>query len=139
MDLEAALYTQLKNHTGLAALVGTRIYPDFIPQSNTQDALCFRLEDTETVHTMGSDTSLEGVYYKISCFGTTKSQARAVATQVKAALRDFSGVMGGDGGVTVQRIFLEDEYDEEAQGTNSDPKIKTRNFRVLEFLIWYHV
>jgi hypothetical protein len=50
-----------------------------------------------------------------------------------AALRDFSGIMGGEGGVTVQRIFYEDStdlYEPVADGVR-------RCGRALDFIIWH--
>ena len=137
MDLEVALYTQLKDHAGTAALVGTKIYPDYLPADKLPPAVVFELDDAEREHVMGGDSGDVSALYKMTCHGTSKANARAVATQVIAALRNFSGVMGGVGGVTVQWIYLEREYDDEVSGRAGDVQSKQKHLRAVEFLIWY--
>lgn len=130
MELEVALYTYLSTHAGLIALTSTRIYPDDLPQSPTYPAVVFNMISGPRVHAMGSDPGLTYPRYEFTCWGSTKASARAVALQVIAALQDYTGTMGGAGGVTIQRIFLEDESDGEA-----DPMLN-RYSRIVEFIIW---
>ena len=130
MQLEVALYNYLSTYAGLIALTSTRIYPNVLPQSPTYPAVTFEMISGPRVHAMGSDPGLTFPRYEFTCWGSTKASARAVALQIIDALQDKTGTIGGTGGVTIQRIFLEDESDGE-----SDP-ILSRYARIVEFIIW---
>ena len=140
MGIEDALYTYLSNHEELSKLVGTRIYPDHLPESPNYPAIVFNMISSPQNHTMGKDPGIACPRYEFTCWGKTKPNAKNVASQLIAALKDYSGTMGtkkGESeeiaveGIAVQRIFLDDEFDDEM-----DP-IKGTYSRVLEFIIWY--
>jgi hypothetical protein len=120
MNLYEALYHRLTNYSGLTDLVSTRIYPIKMPQAVTYPAVTFQvISGLPRTHLMGSDDSLAAPRVQVSAWGESLSDACDVADQIRAALQDFSGTMGGDGGVTVQRIFLESDqislYDSESE------------------------
>ncbi len=125
--METSLYSYLSTYAGLVSLVSTRIYPIDIPQDKTYPCVAYEMASSPRVHAMGSDPGLKYPRYNFYCWGSTPASARAVAAQVIAALQDFTGTMGT---VSVQRIFLEDEYD-----GDFDPMLN-RYCRVVEVIIW---
>ncbi len=133
MTIEKALYTYLSTHAGLSTLIGTRIYPMMIAQEAAMPAVAYQLIDDLPVHSGIADLIVHAARFQFSCWGGGTSgytNACAVAVQVKSALQDFSGVMGGAGGVTVQRSFLEmttDLFDENL----------VRCGRAVDFIIWH--
>ena len=130
MTIEAALYSYLSTYSGLTALTGTRIYPIMIAQEAVMPAVAYQLVDDLPVHSGGADLIVHAARFQFSCYGTSYLNACAVAAQIKAALQDYSGTMGGAGGVTVQRSFLEmttDLYDEDMR----------RCGRACDFIIWH--
>jgi len=108
MTLRVALYNYLSGESDLTDLVSTRIYSQVLPQDVEYPAVTFQVTTPGTVnHLMNSDS---GLYLdpciQVSSWASDPSDGDAVAAQVKAALQDFTGTMGGDGGITVQRVFL---------------------------------
>lgn len=132
MDIEEAFVAYLKAHTGLAALVSTRIYPDERTQSvATLPAVSYQLVSNVLLHTLTGQSKQESPVYQFTVYASSRSSAKAVAAQIKAALSDYVGTMGG---LQVQKIELENELygvDKSADGT---VKINTAD---LEFTITY--
>jgi len=131
MQIGEALYSYLSSYAGLTALVGNRIYPLILPQGVTLPAVTYTQISGPRVHCMGSDPGLTHPRFQVSVWAESYSDMATVAAQVRAALQDYSGTMGGDDGVVVQRIFLEDETDR-----NFEPNTKTFR-RDLDFIIWH--
>lgn len=133
MTLEEALYYQLANTSGITDLTSTRIYPVKMPQNVTYPAITFQLvSGVGRIHTMNSDTGNPAApRFQVSSWGSTLSSTKAVANAVQTALQDVSGVMGGGGGVTVQRIFTESE---QIQFYNDEAEIWQL---VQDFIIWW--
>lgn len=130
MTIEAALYSYLSTYAGLTALIGLRIYPVDITQDAEMPAVAYQLVDDLPVHSGGADLIVHAARFQFSCWGTTYLNACAVAVQIKAALQDYSGTMGGSGGVKIQRSFLEmttDLFDEEMR----------RCGRACDFVLWH--
>ncbi len=130
MELREALYTYLSGYAGLNALVGDRIYPIVLPQKAVMPAVTYQKISEPQVHVSGADSGPYCPRYQFSCWGTTYDEACDVAVQVRTALRDYTGVMGGAGGVTVQRSFLEDANDLFNEQTE-------RCGVALDFIIWH--
>ncbi|MEW5921568.1 MAG: DUF3168 domain-containing protein [Bacillota bacterium] len=131
MVIEEALYAYLSSHVGLTALVGSRIYPLVMPQGTTLPAVTFSKVSGPRVHAMQHDAGLAYPRFQVSCWGSTYKQAKEVAAQVRAALQDFKGTMGGPGGAEVSGVFLEDETD------LYEPN--TQIYHVaLDFIIWHN-
>ena len=128
MTIKEALYAHLVGTSGLTAIVAERIYPRVSPQIVTP-YISFHFIDTLPVHADGADADVEGKQVQVNCWGDD-DDPDLTAIQVKAALRDYSGIMGGDGGVTVQRVFYDGErdlYDERGKTAGS----------AIDFIIWY--
>lgn len=130
MDIREAVYKELKGTSAVTALVGTRIYPVVIPERATLPAVSINVISTGQTHTMGSDSGPYNPLVQISVYGATPDDSYAVTTVIKTALKDFSGTLGGDGGLTVQRAFLDDEGDLYDQQLN-------RAGIYLDFTIWH--
>lgn len=130
MVIEEGLYNHLSNHAGLTALVGTQIYPIVIPQGKTPPMVTFQKINGPRVHAMQQDAGMAYPRFQVSCWGMTYKSAKDVAAQVRAALQDFKGTMGGVGGVVVSGVFIEDENDLYEPGTQV--------YHVaLDFIIWH--
>jgi uncharacterized membrane protein YdfJ with MMPL/SSD domain len=71
------------------------------------------------VHAFQQDTGMTSKMMQISSWGASLSSAKAVAAQVRAALQNFSGTMGGIGGVTVNAVLIESEMDDYDEASKS--------------------
>jgi len=86
MIFEDALFAQLNGFAGLAALVGTEIYPDHVPQQAAAPYLMYFevYREKNYVFSGYNGTSIFSV--QISVYAPTKNQVRAIADQVSLAL-----------------------------------------------------
>jgi len=130
MEINDALYSYLSTYAGLSALISTRIYPDILPQSPTVPAITYQSISKVREHLFRADSTLVKSRYQFSCFGNTRSSSKAVAKQIRFALQNYSGTMGGTGGVIVNAV----EIDGEDDNYESDTKLYST---MLDFLIWH--
>lgn len=130
MTVETALYNYLSGFAGLVALVSTRIYPLILPQTPTLPAVVYQQVSGPRIHAMGDDPGITSPRYQFSCWDDDHAGAAAVAQQIRLAFENYSGLMGGAGGVTVYHASVENmssEYYDEA-----------KLYRVLVEVIIYH-
>lgn len=108
MNVGSALYGVLSVHVGLNALVSRRIYPCALPRSVDKSSVVYTQLYIKPIHAGGADIKVQAVTFQINSWADSYTNARAIATQVEAALRDYTGTSEN---VVIQRIFMEDERD----------------------------
>lgn len=119
MIIEEALYAELIAFAGLAALVGTRVYPrDSAPESVAMPFCQYWKVSGTRLHEFRGAVGMAEPRFQIDAFGTNYKSAKSVITQVRLALDGKRGVIGGVGGVDVA-ILMENEID---MGFNPDSK-----------------
>lgn len=107
MTIEEKLFSVLTADAGVAALVGTRVYPVEAPDRPTAPHIVYALIDREPIRTHnafgGSSGHIRKVTMRVSGLAKTYRQAKAVAEAILAAI---------DGYVeeAVINIFLEGEH-----------------------------
>lgn len=89
MALEDALYTRLTGHAGTAALVGTRVYPNVLPQGVTFPCVSYRRVSGVREHAMGADPQNVESTVQVDCWATTYAGVKALYTQVFQALTRY--------------------------------------------------
>ncbi len=94
MTIETGLRTHLLADGPVAALVVARVYPIKLPQSPTYPALTYEIISDIPHRSLGGDSDLERVRARIHCWATTYTGAIDLAAKVRAAVGDFSGLMG---------------------------------------------
>lgn len=118
MYIEEALFSYLSTYSGLSTLISKKIYPIIAPEGTAVPYVTYTRISGQRFHAFRSDSGMTNPTFQFSCFGTSYSNAKAVAAQLRAALQNYSGTMGGVGGVSVQSVLLIDEndlYDDEAK------------------------
>ena len=106
MEIDEALKAYLASYTGLTALTSTRIFPDKLPDGVTYPAVVYEFISEETTDTfIQPTTELTADTFQISVWATSRKAADAAARQVKKALKNYSGIMGGSGGITVDTVI----------------------------------
>jgi len=131
MEIEEALTSYLLGFTGFAALIGDKLYPDELPQGIKLPAVIYSKISDVKEHTLAGQSSLESPMLQFTVFADTKTAARTIANQLKAALCDFQGMMSG---LEVQYIRLENELSSLERTPDGTLKIYTE---ILEFEINY--
>jgi len=107
--IEAALYDHLRTDPAIAARVGDRIYPAPLPQDVTLPAVTYSRDgaiDTETLD--DGQTAFTGAEIQVDAWADDYQQARQLAAEIHAALRNYRGMMGA---VRVAAVFRQAEID----------------------------
>lgn len=118
MTIEKAIENHLKTHIGLNALIANRIYPDLEPDTNkTYPVLIYQLISSIDDHSLGEDPDSTEERWQFTIKATSAASRAAVSKQLKAAFKDFSGIMGGVGGINVYSVLQENRVDTYDSGT----------------------
>ncbi len=113
MVIEKAIENYLKTKTGLTALVQTRIFPDAIPETNqTWPAITYQLISGVDDHALSEDPDSTTARWQFTIVSKTAAERANVWNQLKSAFQDFSGIMGGAGGIQVHAVLQENRVDQ---------------------------
>jgi hypothetical protein len=103
--IEETLFTRLSTFPGIIALVGTRIYPIFMPQGVIYPAITYQRISTEPREScMVSDVGIVKPRFQITAWGETFATAKAIVDQVRQALQRWNTT-------GVQDTYIMGEYD----------------------------
>ena len=112
MTIEEALFAYLTTCQGLASLIGTRLYSLRLPQNPTLPAVTyFKVSRVGERVLGGPNPNTIRARFQFSCWAKSYGVAKSVAGQLKEALQDYSGIMGGPGGVNVLDANPVNEHD----------------------------
>lgn len=131
MEIEEAFTAYLLAYPGLAALISSRLYPDRRPQTSALPSVTYIDVSDVKLHTLAGQSKQESPMKQFTVYAATKPSARAVANQIKLALVDYSGTMGG---LVIQKIELQNELSSTEQNTDGTGY---ENIIDLEFEIVY--
>lgn len=92
--IDEAQVAYLKVYAGLIALIGARIYPDLMPQGATIPCVTYTRVSGAPMVCQSGDSHLESPVYQYKVWASTKSNARAIIAQLKAALHGKKITMG---------------------------------------------
>jgi hypothetical protein len=134
MDIYEALVARLKADTAVVALVGSRIYPDEVPQGKLHPAVFYMTVSDIKSHYLTEQSSLESPNIQFTTYADTKDGAAAVAEAIKASLSDFQGTLSG---ITIQCIRLINELPSSYKQTTGSAGTTTFYTHDLEFEAWY--
>jgi hypothetical protein len=128
--MEEALFTLLLGDTGLAPMVGGRIYPSARPQASPLPAITLQRIGGGPLYADDGEVGLEEARLQIDCWGATYTSAKQVARAVTLRLSGFDGQVGA---TVFQSIELDAERDLREPGSNA----AEYPFRTsLDFIIW---
>ncbi len=106
MSIEAALYSKLTGDAGVAALVGSRVYPMHMPQAGTLPALVYERITTVRSYAHDGQQSPTLVRMQVDSIAGTLAAAEPCAAAVLACLSGFVGTVGG---VDIRSCFAENQ------------------------------
>ena len=90
MDIDAALMTCLKAHAGLAALVADRIHFDDVPQGTPLPYVIVLDVSNPIDEDLQGPIDVEEPVKQLSAYATTRAGAKAVALQLRTAMRAWA-------------------------------------------------
>ena len=103
------LRAQILADSAVENLVGTRMYPTIAPQSAALPYITYQVISAFRQPTMLAPDNLPEKRIQIDAWGSTFSQAHAVAEAIRQAIDGFSGTMGSSPGTEVQGVFADTE------------------------------
>lgn len=98
MSAETQLYAILSAYAALTALVGTRIYPDVLPEGVAVPYIGYERTDAQPVTTLEGTVLAWRVNIALVCWSATRIQANTIADTVRAALAGTAWRIEGSGG-----------------------------------------
>lgn len=131
MDIYDAIVAKLKATAALTALVGTRIYPDEVPQGKLYPAVFYMTVSDVKDHFITEISSLEAPNIQLTTYADAKDDAAAVAEEIKTAINGYQGTLSG---ITIQCIKLINEMPSMYKSADGTTKIYTHD---LEFEVWH--
>lgn len=101
MDASKVIHARLIEQTS----AGKRVYPLYLPQAPTYPAISyFQVSCTPTLTMRG--IAFQRIRMQTDCWAETYADAQTLAQEVRSQLSWWSGTAGG---VTVEKILLDDE------------------------------
>ena len=109
MSIESSLFTALTGNAALTALIGTRLYPDAMPQGAVLPCIVYQRISTPRTQGFGSSQPVivSRPRLQFSCWALTASAALAVCAALRTALL-----------ATSYPVTLESEYTLRDPATN---------------------
>lgn len=96
----------------IAGLIGTRLYPNLLPQSPTFPAMTFGWVSGNRFHHLDGAAGIAGPRVQFDCWALTYLEAEALFEALRLALDGFRGDIGGSPPTRrIQGIFSEGERD----------------------------
>ncbi len=131
MKTGLAIYNILANNAPVAALVGTRIFPNVTKVGTTFPFIIYDVEsETPTDYKQGV-SSLDTDIVTVSAYSTTYTEASDLALKIRTALDRVSGTYGG---VEVQSIKYDgynDLFDDDSGNEGIYRKALDFNIRII--------
>lgn len=108
MRAEKAIYTLLAADAGLAALIGTRIYPSRLPQNTTMPAVAYEYISGNDVPVIDAQAGYQVLRSRVevTALGKNYSDVKAVLEAVRKACLYKHGVIGGVQVVSIVRAGM---------------------------------
>lgn len=121
VDFESVLLRMLQEDAGLSALVGSKVFPLFIPSGNYLPCVTFQRLGGRPANTLSGASGLEEIDLQIDVWAKNYGEAKTIAKAVRAAMPTSGDVFGA---------HLIEDQDLYEDGTNY--------FRVnMEFKVWF--
>jgi hypothetical protein len=132
MKTGLAIYAILAADSGVAAIVGTRIYPNFAPAGAALPNVVYEQVTATRTKALVGHQGLTRQRFTVRAIATTYTAAESLADAVRLALCDYVGTAGG---IVVKGIFLDGERDV----PDSSPEIDAGRMYGKEMDFFVHV
>lgn len=101
-----AIYSLLDADATLTAKLGSKIFPDFIPQGTNFPALIYRIVNTDPAYTKSGAATLDEIDIQLEIYHTSYTEAQTIAAACRTALDFYTGTVAG---LTIQSISFQDQ------------------------------
>lgn len=132
MTIYSALNTHLRADVGVAAIVGTQVYPGIPPERSVAPFISFRRIAYENVRHLGGLSGLAKHKMQIDCWGATSLDSISVSEAVRDAVDHFRGPMGTEA-LEIRLAILDTQNDDPERPTDAAENDIHRNRVDVEF------
>lgn len=108
--LEVDVRNFLLSHASLKSLIGTRLYPGWIPENAQMPSVAFLGVSGVRHH----DIDVAYPRYQFSIFSPRYLEAKEIAKEIREILQRFKGKMGG---TNIIQVAFQNEYETYEQNT----------------------
>lgn len=122
MSVETDLYDTLTEDASIAGVVGTKVYPEFVPQQIDMPAITYYISGVMPQYALAGVEDLKNTHMAIDVWCATYSQLRTLTEYVKAAM---------DGESTLFTAVLLEQIDIYEEGTLT-------HRTSLDYSIWHY-
>lgn len=109
MNIAPAVYDLLRNDATVAGYVGTRIYPDQIPQEAAYPAIVHFKTEVETLAVKSAPTTNHRISLQIEVFCDTFGEGENIADAIRSVLDGYSGISAG---INIVSCYFNSQNDE---------------------------
>jgi hypothetical protein len=109
MSIEAGIYSVLSSSTSLSALVGTRIFPNTVPQNTSFPHVSFTIDDTENYHGLTLHETLARASVSVECYTSNSYQESLTIGKVVRNILNTNSTTWGT--MSVQNAHVSGESD----------------------------
>lgn len=100
-----SFYTYLSGNSAVTALVGTRVYPQVIPQPVVlRPAITYYQESGEYIEHLGGRSDLRMAEFEAHCWAPQYLDARNLAEVVDAELTGYRGTFGSHTAESIRKV-----------------------------------
>ncbi len=76
--------------------VGTRVYPDILPERGETPAVSYAQINIAPEYALSGAVPLAEYWFQVDCWARTRSEAKTVANAIRVALSGYRGALGDD-------------------------------------------
>lgn len=110
--IHEALYSRLKNDSGVSAIVGSRVYPQKAIQGGALPCVVYqRVTTSERNLYHGGVTETALSRFQLDCWSTTPKGALQLSEAVIACIHGWSGTVGSEKIYYSQVVNTQDSFD----------------------------
>jgi hypothetical protein len=122
MVIEEAVVYHAQNDADVGAIIGSRIYPNIIPQDADLPALAYQVISRPGLMAHDGPPGYAWPRVQITAQADDFDQVVDLINKVRIAFDGFSGLMGGAGGVQIEGAFVKDVRDDHQFATERETR-----------------
>lgn len=109
MNIAPAVYDLLRNDATVSGIVGTRIYPDQVPQNAPYPALVHYKTDVEQAAFKSGPTTNYKIRWQVDVYSEKYGQSADLAAAIKNVLDLYSGTVQS---INIQKCYFQSQSDD---------------------------
>ena len=109
MNIAPAVFEILKNDATITGIVGTRIYPDQVPQGVPYPALVHYKTEVEQTVIKSAPTKNYKIRWQIDIYSEKYGQSATLAAAIKGLLDEYSGTVKS---INIQACYFQSQSDD---------------------------